>query len=80
MKKEIKRKLVLDIIKRGESDFNFPVILVETSSKRQHPCITYRKLNAITKFEYFQLLIIEVREEKVSSAKYITVLDLTKGY
>ncbi|GFX66412.1 retrovirus-related Pol polyprotein from transposon 297 [Trichonephila clavipes] len=57
-----------------------PMILVEVAGKEPRPCIDYRKLNGIIRTEYFPLPNIEERVEKVSAAKFITVLDLSKGY
>ncbi|GFT00031.1 retrovirus-related Pol polyprotein from transposon 297 [Trichonephila clavipes] len=56
------------------------MILVEVAGKEPRPCIDYRKLNGIIITEYFPLPNIEERVEKVSAAKFITVLDLSKGY
>ncbi|GFV67668.1 retrovirus-related Pol polyprotein from transposon 297 [Trichonephila clavipes] len=57
-----------------------PMILVEVAGKEPRPCIDYRKLNGIIRTEYFPLPNIEERAEKVSVAKFIIVLDLSKGY
>lgn len=80
LKTEIKRMLDLGIIKEGVSDFTSPMILVEAPGKDPRPCIDYRHLNSITKAKYFPLPNIEERVEKVAKAKFITVVDLTKGY
>ncbi|GFU66168.1 retrovirus-related Pol polyprotein from transposon 17.6 [Trichonephila clavipes] len=72
--------LKLGIIEVGESDYMSPMILVEVAGKEPRPCIDYRKLNGIIRTEYFPLPNIEERVEKVSAAKFITVLDLSKGY
>ncbi|GFT06676.1 retrovirus-related Pol polyprotein from transposon 17.6 [Trichonephila clavipes] len=72
--------LKLGIIEVGESDYMSPMILVEVAGKEPRPCIDYRKLNGIIRREYFPLPNIEERVEKVSAAKFITVLDLSKGY
>ncbi|GFY25861.1 retrovirus-related Pol polyprotein from transposon 17.6 [Trichonephila clavipes] len=71
--------LKLGIIKVGESDYMSPMILVEVAGKEPRPCIDYRKLNGIIRTEYFPLPNIEERVEKVSEAKFITVLDLCNG-
>ncbi|GFX47979.1 retrovirus-related Pol polyprotein from transposon 17.6 [Trichonephila clavipes] len=76
LKNEINRMLKLGIIEVGESDYMSPMILVEVAGKEPRPCIDYRKLNGIIRTEYFPLPSIE---EKVSAAKFITVLDLSKG-
>ncbi|GFY29655.1 retrovirus-related Pol polyprotein from transposon 297 [Trichonephila clavipes] len=72
--------LKLGIIEVGELDYMSPMILVEVAGKEPRPCIDYRKLNGIIRTEYFPLPNIEERVEKVSEAKFITVLDLSKGY
>ncbi|GFW35729.1 retrovirus-related Pol polyprotein from transposon 297 [Trichonephila clavipes] len=72
--------LKLGIIEVGESDYMSPMILVEVAGKEPRPCVDYRKLNGIIRTEYFPLPNIEERVEKVSAAKFITVLDLSKGY
>ncbi|GFX11617.1 retrovirus-related Pol polyprotein from transposon 297 [Trichonephila clavipes] len=80
LKNEINRVLKLGIIEVGESDYMSPMILVEVAGKEPRPCIVYRKLNGVIRTEYFPLPNIEERVEKVSAAKFITVLDLSKGY
>ncbi|GFV62539.1 retrovirus-related Pol polyprotein from transposon 412 [Trichonephila clavipes] len=81
LKNEINRMLKLGIIEVGESDYMSPMILVEVAGKEPRPCIDYRKLNGIIRTEYiFSLPNIEERVEKVPAAKFITVLDLSKGY
>ncbi|GFX40935.1 retrovirus-related Pol polyprotein from transposon 17.6 [Trichonephila clavipes] len=72
--------LKLGIVEIGESDYMSPMILVEVAGKEPRPCIDYRKLNGIIRTEYFPLPNIEERVEKVSVAKFITVLTLLKGY
>ncbi|GBM24812.1 Transposon Ty3-G Gag-Pol polyprotein [Araneus ventricosus] len=55
------------------------MILLEVARKDPSPCIDYRKLNKITKTQLFPLPN-EQRVETVAAAKYISALDLTKGY
>ncbi|GBL76830.1 Retrovirus-related Pol polyprotein from transposon 297 [Araneus ventricosus] len=68
------------IIELGDSDYTSPTILVEVAGKDPRPCIDYRKLNKLTKTQFFPLPNTEQRVETVALAKYISVLDLTKGY
>lgn len=80
LKVEIQRMLKLGIIEVGESDYTSPMILVEAPGKDPRPCVDYRRLNEIIRTEYFPLPNIEERVERVASAKFITILDLAKGY
>ncbi|GBM47717.1 hypothetical protein AVEN_59565-1 [Araneus ventricosus] len=78
--KEIEKRLVMEIIEVGCSDYNSPIILVKAPGKEPWPCIDYRNLNKVTKTKFHSLPNIEERIETVSSAICITVLDLLKGY
>ncbi|GBL83952.1 Retrovirus-related Pol polyprotein from transposon 17.6 [Araneus ventricosus] len=80
LRKEIQKMLSMKIIEVGYSDYTSPMILVEAPGKEPRPCVDYRNLNKITKTKFYPLPNIEERIETVSSAKYITVLDLSKGY
>ncbi|GBL81442.1 Transposon Ty3-G Gag-Pol polyprotein [Araneus ventricosus] len=72
--------LDLNIIEIGQSDYASPMILVEVFGKDPRPCIDYRLLNAKVRTQYFPLPNIEERVERVPAVKYITVIDLAKGY
>jgi hypothetical protein len=80
LREEITRLLDLGVIEIGQSDFTSPMILVECPGKDPRPCVDYRRLNAVTRTEFFPLPNIEEVVEKVSSAPFISVMDLTKGY
>ncbi|GFY11227.1 retrovirus-related Pol polyprotein from transposon 17.6 [Trichonephila clavipes] len=80
LKSEVNKMLELKIIEPGKSDFTSPVILVEAPGKETRPCVDYRRLNKVTRTQFFPLPNIEKLIEKVSAAKYISILDLTRGY
>ncbi|GFW42662.1 hypothetical protein TNCV_257231 [Trichonephila clavipes] len=80
LKSEVNKMLELKIIEPGESNFTSPLILVEAQGKEARPCIDYRRLNKVTRTQFFPLPNIEELLEKVSAAKYISILDLTRGY
>lgn len=80
MAAEINRMLELGVIEPGESDYTSPLILVEVPGKEPRPCIDYRRLNSITKDQTYPIPHIEERLEQVSSANFISTLDLVRGY
>lgn len=80
MKTEIDRMLKLGVIEPGESDYTSPLIMVEVPGKDPRPCIDYRRLNAVTRDQTYPIPNIEERIEIVSSARYISTLDLVRGY
>lgn len=80
MATEINKMLELGVIEPGESDYTSPLILVEVPGKEPRPCIDYRRLNLITKDQTYPIPHIEERLERVSSANFISTLDLVRGY
>ncbi|GBM20257.1 Retrovirus-related Pol polyprotein from transposon 17.6 [Araneus ventricosus] len=80
LKAEIDKMLKYNIIEPGASEFTSPMILVETPGREPRPCIDYRKLNEITRTQFYPIPNIEQRVETVAKARYITLMDLTKGY
>ncbi|GFR33252.1 retrovirus-related Pol polyprotein from transposon 297 [Trichonephila clavata] len=54
--------------------------LVETPGRDPRPCIDYRKSNELIRTQFYPLPNIEHGIKTVAAAKYITLLDLTKGY
>ncbi|GFR29640.1 retrovirus-related Pol polyprotein from transposon 412 [Trichonephila clavata] len=53
LRAEVEKMLRLNVIEKGESDFNYPLILVEAPGKEERPCIDYRRLNKFTKQSSF---------------------------
>ncbi|GFU71134.1 retrovirus-related Pol polyprotein from transposon 297 [Trichonephila clavipes] len=53
LREEIKRLLELGVIEIGQSDYTSPLILVESPNKDPRPCVDYRRLNEITRAEFF---------------------------
>ncbi|GFW73186.1 retrovirus-related Pol polyprotein from transposon 297 [Trichonephila clavipes] len=80
LQEEIKSLLELGVIEIGQSDYTSPLILVESPNKDPRPCVDYRRLNEITRAEFFPLPNMKEIVEKVSAAPYVTVMDLSKGY
>lgn len=80
MAAEINKMLELGVIEPGESDYTSPLILVEVPEKEPRPCVDYRKLNLITRDQTYPIPHIEERLERVSSARFISTLDLVRGY
>ncbi|GFY08268.1 retrovirus-related Pol polyprotein from transposon 412 [Trichonephila clavipes] len=72
LKSEVNKMLELKIIEPGESDFTSPLILVEAQGKEARPCISYRRLNKVTRTKFFPLPNIKELLEKVWAAKYIS--------
>ncbi|KAK3741497.1 hypothetical protein QZH41_002963, partial [Actinostola sp. cb2023] len=78
--KEIEKMLALGIIRPSTSPWASPVVIVPKPDGTIRFCVDYRKLNEVTKMDAYPIPSMERMIEKVATAKYISTLDLTKGY
>ena len=81
---EIQQMLRQGIIKRSNSEWASPVVLVPKMHDGKQTglrvCVDYRKLNSVTRFDPYPLPRMEDLIENLGEAKFISKLDLTKGY
>ena len=68
------------IIKSSCSDWNRPCVLVLKPDGTYQFCTDFRKLNAVTRANSYPLPRIEDCIDCVGKARYVTTLDLLKGY
>ena len=80
LREEIKSLLEQNIIEPSKSPWSAPIVLAPKKDGRTRMCVDYRKLNALTTGDPYPLPHIEDLINDIGRAKYITTLDLTKGY
>ncbi|XP_066969257.1 uncharacterized protein [Macrobrachium rosenbergii] len=80
VEEEIKYMLKHDLVQPSISPWSSPIVLVKKSDGKYHMCVDYRKVNASTKNDSFPLPRIDDCLNQIGSAKFITKLDLLKGY
>ena len=78
--KEIGKMLQLGIIRPSMSPWASPVVIVPKPDGTIRFCVDYRKVNRVTKMDAYPIPSMERMIDKVASAKYISTIDLTKGY
>ncbi len=66
------------VVRRSNSPWASPIVLVEKKDGGVRFCVDYRKLNKVTKFDAYRR--IEEVFESIGPAKVISTLDLAKGY
>ncbi|XP_060075036.1 uncharacterized protein LOC132554744 [Ylistrum balloti] len=81
---EVKR-IIDEMLEKGQispssSPYSAPVVLVEKPDKSIRLCVDYRKLNDITEFDGYPIPRIDEIFEKLGKAKYLSTMDLAKGY
>lgn len=80
LQKEIKLMLELGIIEVSCSEWCSPIVLVPKKDGTLRFCIDFRYLNAVSNFDPYPMPRIDDLVERVGRARYITTLDLSKGY
>ena len=80
MAKEVKYMLENNIIERGVGPWSSPSILHPKSDGSWRFCTDFRKVNAVTKSDCFPIPRIEDLVDQVGDAKFVTKIDLLKGY
>ncbi|KYO28055.1 hypothetical protein Y1Q_0014229 [Alligator mississippiensis] len=70
----------LGIIEEFRSPWRSPMVVVPKTDGLIQLCIDYHKVNEITMFNAFPMPQVDDILEKVGQARYISTLDLTKGY
>ena len=80
IEKEVEHMLAAGIIQKSTSEWASPCVIVPKPDGNIRFCTDYRKVNAITKTDAYPIPRIDDCIDKVGKAKYITKIDLLKGY
>ncbi|KYO27749.1 hypothetical protein Y1Q_0005298 [Alligator mississippiensis] len=80
IKTEIETMLEKGIICRSHSDWRSPIVAVPKPDGRICLRVDFRKVNAIAKFDAYPMPRVDELIENIGQARYISTLDLTKGY
>lgn len=72
--------LKMGIIEPSSSEWNSSIVLVPKPDGSIRFCIDFREVNKISKFDTYPLPRVDEMVERIGKAKYITTLDLCKGY
>ncbi|XP_076049696.1 uncharacterized protein LOC143030434 [Oratosquilla oratoria] len=80
IQKEIDYMLAHNLIQPAQSEWSSPAILVPKSDGTQRFCIDFRRVNAVTKKDSYPLPRIEECIDRVGGSRFISKLDLLRGY
>lgn len=80
VRREVQSMLDLDVIEPSDSPWASPIVTVRKKDGTLRLCVDYRKLNAVTQEDIYQMPRVEELIERLGKANFITTLDLTKGY
>ena len=68
------------IIEPANSEWASPMVIVKKKDGAIRLCVDYRRLNAVTRVDAYPMPRMDDILDQVGQAKYITTLDLAKGY
>ena len=80
LRKEVGYMLEHGIIEPSQSNWSSPCLLVPKSDGSYRFCTDYRKVNSVTKSDSYPIPRVEDCIDRIGCAKYVTKLDLLKGY
>ena len=80
MRVEIDKLLSLGIIKPSDSPWASSIVMVRKKDGGVRMCIDFRAVNGITQLDPYQMPLIEVILEQLAAARFISKIDLNKGF
>jgi len=80
LKKELAELLKLGIVENSDSPWASPIVMVPKSDGTLRLCTDFRKVNAITQPDPYPLPRVEDLLDRLGHAKFLTKLDMTRGY
>ena len=80
VKKQMDQLLELGIIRPSTSPWSSSVVLAHKKDGGVRPCIDFRAVNAVTEPDPYQMPLIEEILDSFASARFISKIDLTKGF
>ena len=80
VQQEVDYMLKHGLIQQSNSPWSSPVVLVKKENGQSRLCFDYRKVNSVTVTDSYPLPRVDDCIDSIGNAKYITKLDMLKGY
>ena len=77
---EVRRMLQLGVIEESRSAWSSPIVLVPKADGTHQFCNNFRRLNEVSEFDSYPMPRVDELIEWLGPARYLSTLDLTKGY
>lgn len=80
IKRKIEQMLVKGMIRDSRSQWCSPLVVVAKQDGSLRLYVDFRKVNAMAQFDAFPMSWVKEMLKKIGMAKYISKLDLARGY
>ena len=80
MTKELKEMEEDGVIEVSGSEWAAPIVVVKKKDGNIRLCVDYRRLNSVTAVDAYPMPRADELIDQLGKAKYITTLDLARGY
>jgi len=80
IKEEVKQMLDLEVIEPSNSPYSSPIVLVKKSDGKVRFCVDFRIINRDVVFDAEPMPDVEALFAKLNAAKFMSKIDLAKGY
>ena len=80
LRNEVDTMLEMGVVRPSTSPYASPIVMVKKKDGSNRVCVDFRKLNKITKVDPEPMTTAEDLFRRLSGKKYLSKIDLTKGY
>jgi len=80
IEKEVREMKGMGVIEHAHSPYSSPIVLVKKKDGKVRFCVDFRQLNQVVIFDAEPLPDVESLFAKLNAAKYLSKIDLSKGY
>ncbi|KAL0153383.1 hypothetical protein M9458_051302 [Cirrhinus mrigala] len=80
IEEEVQQMFKLGVIEPSRSPWLSPIVMVPKPDGTLHFCNDFRRLNEISEFDGYPIPQVDELLDRLGRARFITTLDLTKGY
>ena len=80
VKEELREMEETGIIRKSNSEWASPLVVVPKKDGSLRLCVDFRKLNSVSEFDAYPMPRVDDVLDRLGSAQYISSIDMTKGY
>ena len=80
LKQDIEQMLDMGVIRKSDSPYSSPIVIVRKKDGSNRICIDFRRVNKLSRFDSEPMIRPQDIFSRISQDKYYSKFDMTKGY